>query len=432
MSQTTSQQRGSWKHFECNPDAMIVVNFGPDKIRVAPPAADAFKALASVLQANGYQIRVDDTDSYNCRTIKGGAGRSLHSYGIAVDVNWDTNPFKETPDNRAVQFSDKPTQNERGHDVKLGRADTDMTEEMIEDVRAIKTKGGKTVFEWGGGWKDRKDAMHFEIDTTPEDLAAGIDWNTVKQASSSRAIEQVSDLSIDTPSHATAGVSEGNVTELQTVLAREGFYVGTIDGIYGPFTAQAVRAFQASRGLPQTGMTDDSTLRALFTPTSLAPRMEGTAMKPEDLLRTIFGALIGGQATAPPPPAATPTSPAQTQEVLQAVLAALAGKQPSIAVLPAPPGGVSTPVTTPILSPIDNALGGEILTGKKTALAILAYVVLAIFQAMGVAGTATGADATTTGQILTTLIAAFGGLGLTSKVDRVVQMLSLIAGNPVK
>ena len=62
---------------------------------------------------------------------------------------------------------------------------------------------------------------------------------------------------------------------------------------------------------------------------------------------------------------------------------------------------------------------------------MIAYVVLSILQAVGAAGTATGETATTTGQILTTLIAAFGGLGLTSKIDRVVQTLGLIAAKPL-
>src|SRR5262249_16220430 len=175
--------------FECNPDAMAVIDFGPDRVRVAPPAADAFRALASVLLANGYRIRVDDTDSYNCRAIKGGTGRSLHSYGIAIDVNWDTNPFKETPDDRTVRFSDKATQDARGQDVKLGIADTDMTKDLIDEVGAIKTNNKKTVFEWGGNWKDRKDSMHFELDVSPADLQTGIDWNTVKQPRTAKAIE---------------------------------------------------------------------------------------------------------------------------------------------------------------------------------------------------------------------------------------------------
>ena len=68
------------------------------------------------------------------------------------------------------------------------------------------------------------------------------------------------------------------------------------------------------------------------------------------------------------------------------------------------------------------------MVGKKTALAVIAYAFLSILQAMEQVGTATGATQSRTGQILTTLIAAFGGLGVTAKIDRVVQFLGLIAG----
>ncbi len=83
--------------------------------------------------------------------------------------------------------------------------------------------------------------------------------------------------------------------------------------------------------------------------------------------------------------------------------------------------------TTPVLSSIDQLLGGQALAGKKTLLAVAAYVILAILQATGVVGTATGDAATPTGQILTTLIASFGGLGVASKIDRVVKVLDSIS-----
>ncbi len=41
--------------------------------------------------------------------------------------------------------------------------DTDMPMAMVNDVLAIKTKSGKTVFGWGGHYRNHKDAMHFEI-----------------------------------------------------------------------------------------------------------------------------------------------------------------------------------------------------------------------------------------------------------------------------
>jgi uncharacterized protein YgiM (DUF1202 family) len=180
MSKTTAQLRELWGEFECMEDAMVLVPFGPDKIRVAPPTAEAWQALAAVLLQHGYNIRTKDTDSYNCRDITGGTGRSLHSFGIALDVNWTTNPFNDHPGERQVRFSDKPTQDERANDVRFGKADTDMTPEMIADVEAIRTTEGIQVFEWGGSWSSRKDCMHFELDVSPEELAKGIDRATVK------------------------------------------------------------------------------------------------------------------------------------------------------------------------------------------------------------------------------------------------------------
>jgi hypothetical protein len=61
---------------------------------------------------------------------------------------------------------------------------------------------------------------------------------------------------------------------------------------------------------------------------------------------------------------------------------------------------------------------------------VVAYVIMAILQAVGVAGTATGPTATPTGQILTTLIGGFGALGLLGKVDRVTNILGLLARRP--
>ena len=74
------------------------------------------------------------------------------------------------------------------------------------------------------------------------------------------------------------------------------------------------------------------------------------------------------------------------------------------------------------LSVFDRIFGGEALAGKKTMLAVIAYVVLAILQAVGIIGAATP-----TGQILTVLTMAFGAQ---SAADRIVQALGVIAARP--
>jgi hypothetical protein len=156
-------------------------------------------------------------------------------------------------------------------------------------------------------------------------------------------------------------------------------------------------------------------------------------MQLPDLLNTVIGALIKQKAT---PAATTTTATAQGQvditQVLQMAIAALAGQTP---VPPASGAGsgttagaaTGTATTPPVLSIIDQIFGGQALAGKKTMLAVIAYVILAILQATGVAGTATGDTATPTGDILTTLIGAFGALGGLAKVDRLTQTLGQVA-----
>jgi len=239
------------------------------------------------------------------------------------------------------------------------------------------------------------------------------------------------------------GSTGDRVRQLQNALAQGGFDVGEIDGRYGPKTTDAVRAFQSARGLPATGIADLATQAALKV---AEQPVEPPPQQSEDLLRGLFGALLSkvrppgtpGTIPAPQPqpdasnvlstilgallgrqPPAAPGAPAGPRadagNVLPVILAALMGRQP-----PAAPGATEPPPK--ILSGIDKALGGEALAGKKTALSVVAYAVLAILKAVGVVGAATP-----TGQILTLAVTAFGALGGISKVDRVIQALGAIA-----
>lgn len=125
----------------------------------------AYQALDAQFKKHNYRPRSGVTGAFNCRQITGGTNFSLHAYdpdgfftfwsgvrvtkALAVDVNWDTNPY--------------------GPVLK-----TDMPMAMIEDIESIKTKNGKQVFRWGGRYSGNKDAMHFEIIVSPEDLKTGI------------------------------------------------------------------------------------------------------------------------------------------------------------------------------------------------------------------------------------------------------------------
>jgi peptidoglycan hydrolase-like protein with peptidoglycan-binding domain len=69
-------------------------------------------------------------------------------------------------------------------------------------------------------------------------------------------------LSDDQEQQAAAAVT-AYTTALQQDLAATGYYTGTVDGLYGPQTVQAVQALQKAKGLPVTGTVDKATAIAL-------------------------------------------------------------------------------------------------------------------------------------------------------------------------
>jgi lysozyme family protein len=560
MGQTTTQQRRNWKEYECHPGKLREIAFGPAEIEVVPITIEAWNALACVLRHHGYQVRHADTSSYNCREITAGHGRSLHSFGIAVDVNAQTNPFKFTKDGRALEFSSKSTQSERAKDVRLGRADTDMTPEMIRDVLAIKTKNGQRAFEWGGNWKDRKDAMHFEIDIKPADLKDGINWSTVVGADGVPQGEIAWSEEQHGPDHVGAYVGEMGSFEkcyplavkwedqglhdpdeprepnnmgitledlshyrgreatveelagldredakrishdlhwrpingeqlplsaaaqcyhsavltgpgrsgqaLQEALNRQGHAL-KIDGVVGPLTIEACANADLRRladdfaeiqdeylkGLPGFPKYGNSWLEQIADIRNIAEaaigattpvilehgipgREEVSTMATPDVLRVLIDALLRAQPT--PKPVEPRTDQISNDPLLQVLMAALTGRT---AVPPAATGDASKPTsppTAPVLTPIDKMFpASEFFAGKKTAISVIAYVILMILQYTNQVGTAVfdvtavGDHTVTpsaTGGILTALIGGLGGLGLLSKFDRVNVLLAMIAG----
>jgi peptidoglycan hydrolase-like protein with peptidoglycan-binding domain len=57
---------------------------------------------------------------------------------------------------------------------------------------------------------------------------------------------------------------ENVVRDAQIALRNAGYEPGRIDGLMGPKTQQAIREFQTSHGLPQTGTLDATTQQQLF------------------------------------------------------------------------------------------------------------------------------------------------------------------------
>jgi len=70
---------------------------------------------------------------------------------------------------------------------------------------------------------------------------------------------------VNMPSDEERPLSRSEVIELQTLLNENGFNTGTPDGITGSMTRAAVRAFQASAGLPTDGYANVELLEQLRT-----------------------------------------------------------------------------------------------------------------------------------------------------------------------
>ena len=229
---SASRVRRMWQP-ACERKLTTFVFHGGARVTVAVETTEAWRALDQVMQKHRYAIRNKDTGGYDCREIRLGGPMSLHAFGIAVDINWNTNHL-------------------RRDDVLV----TDMPRKMINDIVAIRTKRRARIFRWGGDYTTFKDAHHFEILASPTELAAGIDWATVRAPRPRK----------DRPG-TWATVQRGDrgptVAKLQQLLANAGFDPLPPDrdgrGIFGPRTDQQVRAYQTSRKLIIDGVVGNQT-----------------------------------------------------------------------------------------------------------------------------------------------------------------------------
>jgi hypothetical protein len=122
---------------------------GGVKFRVNRYAAPAFQGFLNDLASTGYKINPSESGGFNLRNVTGGTTLSPHAYGLAVDVNWNENPYSKTPEG--------------------GMLRTDLPPE----VGQLAAKWG---LQWGGNWKSLKDPMHFEYDKPPPTTEAAEKW----------------------------------------------------------------------------------------------------------------------------------------------------------------------------------------------------------------------------------------------------------------
>ncbi|MBL8122442.1 M15 family metallopeptidase [Candidatus Saccharibacteria bacterium] len=114
---------------------LVDVDFLGKTVKIHQLASGCLSAVANEIKTNGstYKVRM-----MGCYRFDGnGTGqiglRSYHTYGVACDINWDTNPY-----------------------TTASSAPYDLPRAFID---AFNHHG----FSWGGDWNSIKDYMHFEF-----------------------------------------------------------------------------------------------------------------------------------------------------------------------------------------------------------------------------------------------------------------------------
>jgi hypothetical protein len=110
------------------------------KVNVHKRIAALVDMLLDETERRGYKLHPEQCGGYNNRAIKGTKKASNHSWGLAVDLNWNLNP--ETRD---------------------GKVHTNLPSWVPQ-------LWGRYGFAWGGHYKGQhKDPMHFEFMGSPDD-----------------------------------------------------------------------------------------------------------------------------------------------------------------------------------------------------------------------------------------------------------------------
>jgi len=116
----------------CEEGQMVSISLFGSNVRVYKGVALSLQRINAKWQTMSPQYPVYSVGGYNCRQVKGKSGFwSAHAFGLALDINPETNPFgqekiTDMPDNFVKLFTDE---SER--------------------------------WGWGGNWTNVKDAMHF-------------------------------------------------------------------------------------------------------------------------------------------------------------------------------------------------------------------------------------------------------------------------------
>jgi len=139
----TAAQKGwgaGWPSCSGATNNLATVTFARSQARVTvhKRIARLVQLLADETERRGYLAKPGQTGAYNCRAISGTSSPSNHSWGLAVDWNWQDNPYTTNYTLNHIPGWMPPLWNRYG-------------------------------FAWGGTYTGKKDFMHWEFMGWPAD-----------------------------------------------------------------------------------------------------------------------------------------------------------------------------------------------------------------------------------------------------------------------
>ncbi|MCP4434539.1 MAG: peptidoglycan-binding protein [Actinomycetia bacterium] len=150
-------------------------------------------------------------------------------------------------------FNSIQEQNAKDQEEQTGTTSTTVVELPVDDATIERVVQAENDFDDAvTGIDDDTPLSEAEVEFQSAAYALQVSWSVLLSEAGCLDEDQ---QTLDQIRQYTAGLQ----TDLQTL----GYYNGKVDGIYGPETVDAMQAFQAEVGLPQTGLPDPATQKAL-------------------------------------------------------------------------------------------------------------------------------------------------------------------------
>lgn len=240
---------------DCQADAQVTIERDDGlRLPIRREIAWLVALLMDETERRGYDIEPGHTGGFNCRAIRqtrqqqdqGKPKRaSNHSWGLAVDINWRRNPHRD---------------------------------HLVSDMPPwMPGLWWDHLFFWGGWYRNRPDAMHYEFLGTPDDATrltqrardqfGDIGTSTVTTEPSTgggmgRQRFETPNQSAEPGERTLRRFSAG--ADVRVVQVALGLTDEAADGLFGSRTERAVKEFQRQHGLLDDGIVGPATWNAIL------------------------------------------------------------------------------------------------------------------------------------------------------------------------